>query len=620
MAKFAALARRTLASVALMAAAVAPATAQTEPAPAAQRPNIVVIVADDVGFTDLGAYGGEARTPNIDALAQRGAQFSRYYSSPLCSPSRAMLLTGMDNHRTGHSTIIEVLPREMVGRPGYTMHLEPGVVTLATRLQRSGYRTYATGKWHLGHGEGDLPNSHGFERSFVLDASGADNWEERSYIPYYRTADWFENGERAHLPENFYSSDFIVDRMIQYMDADTARTEPFFAYLAFQAVHIPVQAPAEYRDRYRGVYSEGWEHLRTQRWRRAQELGLLPANAEIGPAHPSLRPWAAISGEEQALYARSMEVHAGMLESMDHNIGRFIEYLQSRGLAENTIFVVTSDNGPEPSYPVADGDFRRWMRLTGYTRRVEDLGERGSFVMIGPEYANATATGALYKFTAAEGGLHVPLIVAGPNVSQQRINARAFVTDIAPTLLERAGVPADAPAMDGVSMSALLAGQAAAVRDENTPFGIEVSGHSALFRGDYKLVRTPAPLGDGSWRLYNVTNDPGETTDLADQMPDLAASMLTDYEAYAERNGVLELPPGYDPQIQVAHNTRMKSYQHYWYINAVFCLGCCCFGACSCWCDACSGENRPSASPPPTRPIPRPQHVRSHVVHRRADP
>ena len=548
---------------------VVPASAQQQQPAAQQRPNIVVIVADDVGFTDLGAYGGEARTPNIDALAQRGAQFSRYYSSPLCSPSRAMLLTGMDNHRTGHSTIIEVLPPEMRGRPGYTMHLEPGVVTLAERLRRGGYRTYATGKWHLGHGEGDLPNSHGFDQSFVLDASGADNWEERAYLPYYATADWFENGERAHLPANFYSSEFIVDRMIHYMDADTQRAnEPFFAYLAFQAVHIPVQAPAEYRDHYHGLYAGGWEQLRAQRWRRAQELGLLPATAQIDAPHPSFRPWASISGDEQALYARSMEVHAGMLEAMDHHIGRFIEYLQSRGLAENTIFVVTSDNGPEPSNPIADADFRRWMMLTGYTRRVEDLGERGSFVMIGPENANATATGSLFKFTAGEGGLHVPLIIAGPHVSQQRINARAFVTDITPTLLERAGVPADAPAMDGYSMSALLAGQTPDAREPLIPIGVEVSGHSALYRGDYKLVRTPPPLGDSSWRLYNITEDPGETTNLAAQQPDLVASMLADYQAYAQRNGVLELPPGYDPQAQVAHNTRMKTYQRYWWIFA----------------------------------------------------
>ena len=532
-----------LTCLAIALGAHTPAQGQTT---APQRPNIVVIVADDVGFTDLGAYGGEARTPNIDALAQRGAQFSRYYSSPLCSPSPGMR-----------------------GRRGYTMHLEPGVVTLAERLRRGGYRTYATGKWHLGHGEGDLPNSHGFDQSFVLDASGADNWEERAYMPYYATADWFENGERAHLPANFYSSEFIVDRMIHYMDADTQRAnQPFFAYLAFQAVHIPVQAPAEYRDHYRGVYAGGWEQLRAQRWRRAQELGLLPATAQIDAPHPSFRPWASISGDEQALYARSMEVHAGMLEAMDHHIGRFIAYLQSRGLAENTIFVVTSDNGPEPSNPIPDPDFRRWMMLTGYTRRVEDLGERGSFVMIGPENANATATGSLFKFTAGEGGLHVPLIIAGPNVAQQRVNARAFVTDITPTLLERAGVPADAPAMDGYSLSTLLADQTPDARGPLIPIGVEVSGHSALYRGDYKLVRTPPPLGDSGWRLYNITVDPGETTDLAAQQPDLVSSMLADYQAYAQRNGVLELPPGYDPQAQVVHNTRMKTYQRYWWIFA----------------------------------------------------
>ncbi|MBL8537412.1 MAG: arylsulfatase [Hyphomonadaceae bacterium] len=544
----------------------APAVAQQGGAP---RPNIVVIVIDDAGFTDLGAYGGEARTPNIDALAQRGAQFSRYYSSPLCSPSRAMLLTGMDNHRTGHATIIEVLPPELRGRPGYTMRLEPGVVTLAQRLRAGGYRTFATGKWHLGHGDGDLPNAHGFDRSFVLDASGADNWEERAYMPFYRTADWFEDGARAHLPENFYSSAFIVDRMIDYLDHDVARREaPFFAYLAFQAVHIPVQAPREFTAHYRGVYDSGWEYLRARRWQRAQELNLLPAAAQPGAAHASLRPWETLTPDEQALYARSMEVHAGMLEAMDHHIGRFLDYLEARGLSENTIFVVTSDNGPEPSLPIAEPDFSRWMQLVGYTRRLENLGERRSFVFIGPEWANATATGQLFKFTSAEGGLHVPFIIAGPGIASQRVDARAFVTDVAPTLLERAGVPLSEPAMDGVSLNGLLSGQTA-TRDTSAPLGVEVSGHSALYRGDYKLVRTPRPLGDGAWRLYNIATDPGETTDLATQMPDIAASMLADYQAYADRVGVLDLPPGYDPQAQVARNTRMKTYQHYWWVLAI---------------------------------------------------
>lgn len=539
------------------------------PADAQERPNIVVILADDVGYTDLGAYGGEARTPNIDALANRGAMFSRYYTSPLCSPSRAMLLTGLDNHRTGHATIIEVLPPELRGRPGYTMRLEPGVVTLAARLRDGGYRTYVTGKWHLGHGRGDLPDSHGFDRSFVLDASGADNWEQRPYMPYYRSADWFENGRPARLPENFYSSEFIVDRMIDYLQTDAAHGEPFFAYLAFQAVHIPVQAPRVFSDHYRGAYSGGWEALRDTRWRRAQDLGLIPAASAIGPAHPSLRRWSALSRDEQALYARSMEVHAGMIEAMDHHIGRFIAYLRERGLAENTIFVVTSDNGPEPSNPIAEPDFVRWMGLRGYTRRLEDMGERRSFVFIGPEFANATATGSFFKFTAGEGGLRVPFIMAGPGISSRRIDARAFVTDIAPTLLERAGVPAAGPAMDGVSMNPVLDGARDHVRDAETPLGVEVSAHSALYRGDYKLVRTPPPLGDGEWRLYNIAADLGETTDLAAQMPELVAQMRADYDAYAQRVGVLELPPGYDPQRQVVHNVRMKQLEHYWWVLAL---------------------------------------------------
>jgi arylsulfatase A-like enzyme len=544
-------------------------------APAAQaqsaRPNIVLILADDVGYTDLGAYGGEARTPHIDALAARGAQFSRYYSSPLCSPSRAMLLTGLDNHRTGHATIVEVLPPELRGRPGYTMRLEPGVVTMAARLQQSGYRTYVTGKWHLGHGPGDLPDAHGFDRSFVLDASGADNWEERPYMPYYRTADWFENGARAHLPDDFYSSAFIVDQMMRYLDADAARNEPFFAYLAFQAVHIPVQAPREYTARYDGVYAEGWEALRAARWQRAQALGLIPAEAPLGAPHPSLRQWRALTREDQALYARSMQTHAGMIEAMDHHIGRFIAYLQNRGLAENTIFVVTSDNGPEPSNPMGDADFRRWMRLQGYTRRIEDLGEKGSWVFIGPEFANATAGGALYKFTTGEGGLRVPFIIAGPDIPSGRVDARAFVTDVAPTLLERAGVAA-ADGLDGVSFNPVLSGSAPSVRDDAAAVGIEVSGHAALYRGDYKLVRTPAPLGDGAWRLYDVARDPGETRDLAAQMPELAAAMRADYDAYAARVGVLALPEGYDVQRQVAHNARMKQLEHYWWVLALAAL------------------------------------------------
>lgn len=554
---------------AVLITTAAPAMAADVALPAT-RPNIVLILADDAGFSDFGAYGGEARTPNIDAIARSGVRFSNYHTSPLCAPSRAMLLTGVDSHRTGVATIPEVLPPEHRDRPGYSMRLEPGVVTVADQLRAAGYRTYMTGKWHLGHGEGDLPNAHGFDRSFVLDASGADNWEQRPYMPYYRTADWFEDGKPTTLPDNFYSSEFIVDRMIEYLDSDARKDAPFFAYLAFQAVHIPVQAPRELTDHYEGVYDDGWHALQERRVRRLREQGLLSEEAAVTPLHPRLRNWADVPEDERRLLARSMAVHAGMLESMDHHIGRLIAHLRTRGLADDTLFVVTSDNGPEPSDPLAQPAFAPWMAVHGYTRRLEDLGERRSFVYIGPEFASATATpGALFKFYASEGGLRVPLVVSGPGVATGRhVPAFTFVTDIAPTLLEYARVPArddggGTPTVSGRSLAGLLAARADSVYPPDEPVGVEVSGNAALFRGNFKIVRNRPPFGDDAWRLYDIVVDPGETRDLAAERPELFDELVRAYEVYAKDVGVLELPDGYDVQSQVTRNAVEKQLQYY---------------------------------------------------------
>jgi len=545
----------------------APASAQSQSS--SPRPNIVVIVVDDAAFTDFGAYGGEAHTPNIDALAHRGAQFSRYYTSPLCAPSRAMLLTGADNHRTGVATIPEVLPPEQQGHRGYTMHLEPGVQTIAQRLHAVGYRTLITGKWHLGHEAGDLPNDHGFDRSFVLDASGADNWDQAPYMPYNSYAPWFEDGRPANLPSDFYSSRFIVDQMIRYLQTDQSNTQPFFAYVAFQAVHIPVQAPREYTQHYLHTYDAGWDALRAERARRAQELGLFPQGAPIAPMFAHSQRWESLSPADRALFSRSMAVYAAMLEAMDDNVGRLIAYLQSRGLADNTIFVVTSDNGPEPSDPIHEAGFTQWMAVHGYTRNVDNLGERHSYNFIGPQWAAAAASpGELFKFYAAEGGVHVPLIMAGPGINAARVDARAFVTDITPTLLDRAGAgapPANSVPIAGRSLASVLSGAAPSAYGPNDAVGIEVSGNSALYRGDYKLVRNTPRYGDNVWRLYDLATDPGETHDLAHEQPALFASMMDAYRAYAQANGVVEMPTGYDPQHQTARNALMAQVHQYWW-------------------------------------------------------
>ncbi len=533
--------------------------------PAASRPNVLLILADDAGFSDFGAYGGEARTPTIDALAERGVMFTSYHTSPLCSPSRAMLLTGVDNHRTGVATIEEVLPPEHAGKPGYSLHLEAGVETIASRLKAAGYRTYMTGKWHLGREPGDLPDAHGFDRSLALDASGADNWEPKPYMPYYTEAPWFEDGKPAAMPPQYYSSQLIVDRMLDYLRADAQRPEPFFAYVAFQAVHIPVQAPAEITAGYAGRFDAGWEAVRRARFDRLRARGLIPADAPYAPEPASLRAWASLTDDERRMAAKSMQVYAAMIEAMDHHIDRLLAWLESTGRLENTLVIVTSDNGPEPSDPVHAPLMNVWMALNGYSWDIETLGERGSLSYIGPEWAAAVSSpGTLFKFYTTEGGTRVPLVIAGPGApAGRRVSTPAFVTDIAPTVLEAAGVaPTGGVAITGRSLGPVLRGERERTHPEDTPVGMEVSGQSALFKGDLKLVRNGAEYGDGAWHVYDIARDPGETNDLSAARPELAAALRRDYDAYAAAMGVQPMPDGYDIHRQVMINSAKRQFRN----------------------------------------------------------
>jgi arylsulfatase A-like enzyme len=542
---------------------VALATAIATSTLAAAQPNVVIILADDVGFSDLGAYGSEIRTPNIDALAARGLQFANFHTSPTCAPSRAMLMTGVDSHLAGIGILPEATPLAHRDQPGYRGRLADDVVTVASRLQRAGYRTYMTGKWHLGKDPASLPPARGFDRSFALEATGADNWEQRTYLPIYSQADWFEDGAPATLPEDFYSSAFLVDRMIDYLDTEPASEQPFFAYLAFQAIHIPVQAPREFTDRYADVYTDGWDSLREQRFAAVRARGLIPPDAPLGPMPAGLRDWDALAAAEQALLARSMAVAAGMLEAMDFHVGRLIAHLEQTGQLNNTVFLVLSDNGPEPNNPTATPGFSLWLRAVGYRRDLETLGERGSYAFIGPEFANAAAApGALFKFYAGEGGLRVPLIVAGPGIERRGIvQAFSYITDITPTLLDLAGVahPVEfegraVQPITGRSLVPLFENRADRVYADRDTVSIESAGNAAVFRGDYKVTRNAPPFGDGLWRLYHLTADPGETRDLADQMPERFAEMLDAYAAYAARVGVLEMPANYRPMRQLLIN------------------------------------------------------------------
>ena len=533
-------------------------------------PNILVVLFDDVGFTGFGAYGGEAQTPNIDALAQSGTIFSRYYSSPFCGPSRAMLMTGMDNHQTGMGTLVETVTAEQKALPGYSMIWGDDQETIATRLSDAGYRTYVSGKWGIGAKGKNLPDRFGFDRSYVMDSTGGSNYDHTHYLPGYPEVSWYEDGNKTRLPEDFYSSRNLVDQMISYINEGEAN-EPFFGFLSLQAVHIPVQAPVEFIDKYDGVFDAGWDVMRKERWQRTMALGLVPPTTTLAPVHEDHRAWDDLSSKEQATAARQMQVNAGMIEAADYHIGRLLDHLEDTGQLENTIVVITSDNGPESGVtkfgnPIYDLMLGAIHRLEGFDTSPENMGLPGSLTAIGPEWASVSASPFnLYKFYSSEGGLRVPLVIAGPGVEATGIkDAPVHVTDLMPTLLDAAGIDYDSGALYGRSILLVLAGETNETRGANESFGAEVSGNAALYRGNWKLVRTALPRGDFTWRLFDLSVDPGETTDLSAENPDLFATMRAEYEAYSTETGALDLAREDFAQAQLFSNLLDRIIGKYW--------------------------------------------------------
>ena len=545
------------------------------------RPNIVLLVADDWGFSDVGAYGSEIATPHLDELARRGVRFSNFHVSASCSPTRAMLLTGVDNHLNGVGNMRETIPQAHMGKPGYLTVLNNNVVTVTTLLKDSGYRTYVAGKWHVGKEPYNLPPQRGFDRSIVQGDSGSDNWETgKRYLALTDKVYWYEDGEEAVMPSDYYSSQFFVDKAIEYISSGAKQGKPFFAYVAFQANHIPVQAPKEFVDKYKGKYNEGWTALRKARRDKAIELGLIPKNTSM-VTMATTSDWDALSETDKRHQARRMEVYAAMAEAMDHHVGRLIAHLKDTGEYDNTVFIFLSDNGAEPSDPYATLSARLWLDWH-YTRGIDRLGAKGAYTVIGPSWASAAASPlSTYKFYAGEGGIRVPLIIAGvAGLQQDQIHhSFAHVNDIVPTLLELAQVapPGDTykgkkiEALTGRSLLPVLKGEAQRVHATDEAIGYELSGNQALFKGDLKLLKNIPPVGDGQLHLYDISNDPGETKDLQNQMPEVFKAMQADYAAYAKANGVLPMPEGYEPARQVLINALVNVYVPR-YRNAVLAL------------------------------------------------
>ena len=539
----------------------------------AAKPNIIVILADDLGYSDIASYGSEISTPNLDQLAQEGLRFSRYYTSASCAPTRAMLLTGVDSHRAGVANIAEALTPAQSHSPFYRGTLNHNVVTIARLLKDAGYHTNMTGKWHLGYEDPSLmPSNRGFEQTMIMPFSGGDNWTQQSYIPHYQKTLWFENGKEITLPEDFYSSEFIVDKAIQQIEKHRGDQQPFFSYVAFQAVHIPVQAPREYTEKYLDTYQSGWSVLRAKREKAVKDLGLIAKDAPVKTMNTTL-DWNGLSAEEKRFNSKRMAVYAGMVDAMDFHIGRLVAYLKAIGEYNNTVIIFTSDNGPEPSDPTAMSALFPLIReyILGYNNDIETLGERYSYNTIGTSFASAAASPlGHYKFHSGEGGMRVPMMISGPILAEQLqgqiSHSKAFVKDLGPTILTIAGT--QHPGSDyqgktiepqtGKDLVPLITGDQTTVYSDKDIIAYEVGGNAGLIKGDYKISYNRGGQNDNRWHLYNLRKDPGETQAVEHQYPAIFSELLSDYEFYSQENGVVPVPDNYDQVKQASINGVIK--------------------------------------------------------------
>ncbi|MEP4892274.1 MAG: arylsulfatase [Aliiglaciecola sp.] len=525
---------------------------------AEQRPNVVIIVADDLGFTDLGVYGGEIATPNIDALANAGVMMTDFHTAATCSPTRAMLLSGTDNHIAGVGAMDEVMQTfapYLLGKPGYEGYLNNSVATLPEVMSAADYQTYMVGKWHLGKKEGLMPKARGFQRSFALMEGGAGHLDDRPILPSNKKSTYMEDDKAASLPENFYSSPFFTNKMKQYI-SERDKSKPFLSYMAYTAPHFPLQAPDSSIAKFKGKYDEGYEALAQTRLQRQKELGLIAKTTELPPLPRNIKPWASLTAEEKKISAKKMEIYAAMVSDLDSAIGDLVTYLKDEEVYDNTVIFFMSDNGAEANTPNSPAyrSFLNAFVASCCDNSYENMGKANSYVMYGPPWARAVSgVNRLYKGSTAQGGINTPAFVHFPKMIKPRqYDGIVSVMDIMPTILDFANAQHPNSAaneqnkfapMLGESMLSMLTGQSANVHDKDYVLGAELHGNKAIRKGDWKLLSIGRPAGNGQWGLYNLADDPAELNDVSANYPEKVAELKLAWEQYAKEMGVQKMRP-----------------------------------------------------------------------------
>lgn len=522
-----------------------------------QRPNVLLIVADDLGYSDIGAYGGEIETPALNALAATGVSFTNFHVTPACATTRASLLTGVDHHLTGIGAFPNWAAPNQQGKPGYEGYLNDRVVTIAEALKANNYATFMVGKWHLSSNKKGEPHTRGFDQAWDYTAGIQDH--------FALTAKAVENGVvQDDYPDDFYASNYMTDKMLAYLKAPRARHQPFFAYLAFTAPHFSLQAPDDVIDKYAGRYDAGYEAIREQRLRSMINKGLVPEGTAPAASSNKTISWHALTGEQQRFNARAMEIYAAMVDNMDQNIGRVIQYLRDVDQYDNTLIIFISDNGAAS----VGMDTNLLQMITermnlvlaqrgepGIDNSYQNMGRKNSRIAYGSGWAEVGSTPHRYfKHTTAEGGLRVPAIFGGGLVQLEGEVNHAFssVMDIMPTILEvtRSHHPkltrAELPAIPlaGASLGPALARPNAQIHPNNYAMGWELYGDRALYHNGWKLLSLLPPVGDQTWELYNLSNDPTEQTNLASDYPEKLAAMKRAWQKYKTDHGVVIVEEG----------------------------------------------------------------------------
>jgi arylsulfatase A-like enzyme len=507
-----------------------------------ERPNFLLIVTDDMGYTDLGAFGGyEIPTPNLDRLAWNGVRLTNFHAAPSCGPTRAMLMSGTGNHEAGLGS--QLFNQLFDGEYGYEGFLQPRVATMPEVLQESGYNTMMSGKWHIGERDPSgrtLPSVYGFSRDYTL-LRGADN-----HYGTIRDATYSEDGRVHRLTDLTYSTIRYTDKLLGFLEDHKGSDDPFFAVYAPTAPHWPLHYPPGWEERFTGAFDAGFDELCSERMAGALNENILPANASTQSCNKEAEPWNALPTQEQQSFIKAMEIYAAMVAHLDEDIGRILETLEQQGKMDNTWIIFMNDNGPQGG--ALDARLIGGRETSPMNNSLANLGKPDSWASVGQGWADASSSP--YRNTKGspyEGGMRVPAFIwHGSAVTSGSIDHQ-FLTlmDIMPTVLDIADI--DPPQgnfkgrnvlpIRGKSMVPLLASTQTRIHDADEAIALDHSGNRMMVKGDWKIVQLPRQ----EWQLFNMIEDPMESRDMASQMPDLLADMMAEFNGFAATRNYIEV-------------------------------------------------------------------------------